>query len=443
MKLAKAGVPAPDLHNMMKEMAGEDLPWKERLASGVAYPAGDDVLEVAQQAYMDFFSANALYPTIFPSVARFEREVVEMTADLLHGDQAVGAISSGGSESILLGVKSARDRARELRPDVTAPEMVVPESAHPAFWKAAHYFDLKLVATPLNQEGVVDVPAFLAAVTDDTVLMVGSAPSGALGMIDPIPDMAALAEDRDISFHVDACVGGYFLPFVEKLGHPITTWDFRVPGVTTISADLHKFGYTAKGASAIMSRDPDIYRHQVFDFGPPRRSKGWYVTPTMAGTRPGGAIAAAWAVMNYLGQDGYLRLVDGTMRYIKRFQKGINDIEGVFVLGEPVMSVFDYTSTTLDILAVAAAMGDRGWLVSKSSYPFTSIHFMQSPGHEPYVDAYLRDLEDVVELVVSGAMTARGPEDFVRFTEPKLVLHTDEIDQENRRRRVREVVKVA
>ena len=206
-------------------------------------------------------------------------------------------------------------------------------------------------------------------------------------------------------------MGGYFLPFVEKLGsNAVIPWDFRVPGVTTISLDLHKFGYTAKGASVVLSRDPDIYRHQVFEFGPPQRPKDWYVTPTMAGTRPGGAIAAAWAVMKYLGEDGYLGLVDGTLHYIKRFQEGINAIEGLAVLGEPVMSVFAYGSATLDIHAVATGMEDRGWLVSKETSPLDAIQFMQSPGHEPYVDEYLRDLADVVELVATGRMTARGPE---------------------------------
>ena len=410
MKLPKQGIPGPDLRNLMQEATSEDLPWKERLASGVSYPAGDDVIEVAQQAYLDFFSANALYPTIFPSVARFEREVVGMAADLLHGENAVGSIASGGTESNLLAVKSARDRAIAERPEVTAPEMVVAASAHPSFWKAAGYFGLKIVVTPLTDDGVVDLPRFLAAVNDNTVLMVGTAPSTILGMVDPIPDMAAVAEARNISFHVDACVGGFFLPFVEKLGNPLTPWDFRVPGVTTISADLHKFGYTAKGASVILSRDPDIYRHQVFEFGPPLRPNRYYETPTIAGTRPGGAIAAAWAVLNYLGEDGYLRLVNDTLQYIRRFQEGINAIEGLVVLGEPVMSVFAYTSTTLDIFAVATGMEDRGWMVSKDSYPSKAIRFMQSPGHEPYVDAYLKDLEDVVELVASGAITARGPE---------------------------------
>ena len=410
MKLSKQGVPAVDLREKMQEMTTDDKQWKERLAAGVSYPAGDDVLEVAQQAYLDFFSVNALYPGIFPSTERFEREVIEMTAGLFHGEDAVGAISSGGTESNLLGVKSARDRARALRPEVTEPEIVAPASAHPSFQKAADYFGLKLVWTPLTEHGVVDIPAYHAAVNDSTVLMVGSAPSTVLGMVDPIPEMAALAAERDISFHVDACVGGYFLPFTEKLGYDVTPWDFRVPGVTTISADLHKFGYTAKGASSILSRDPDVFQYQVFEFGPPQRPKGYYTTPTIAGSRPGGAIAAAWAVLNYLGEDGYLRLVDGTMRYIRHFQDRINAIEGLVVLGEPDMSLFAYTSTTMDIYAIATGMEDRGWMVSKDAIPFKAIHFMQSPGHEPYVDSYLSDLEDVVELVARGKITARGPE---------------------------------
>ena len=256
MKLDKKGVPAGELRETMQQIASEDKQWKERLAAGVSYPAGDDVLEVAQQAYIDFFSVNALYPSIFPSTARFEREVIEMTAGLLHGENAVGAISSGGTESNLLGVLSARDRARALRPEVTEPEIVAPESAHPSFQKAADYLGLKVISTPLTSDGLVDVPAYHAAVTDNTVLMVGSAPSTVLGMVDPIPEMAALADERGISFHVDACVGGYFLPFTEKLGYEVTPWDFRVPGVTTIAADLHKFGYTAKGASSILSPRP-------------------------------------------------------------------------------------------------------------------------------------------------------------------------------------------
>jgi sphinganine-1-phosphate aldolase len=404
-----AGKSLADLRAQLEQASQGDARWKERLAAGVSYPAGDDVLQVALDAYSRFFTANALYPGLFPSVDRFEREVVGMTADLLHGDRAVGNITSGGSESILLAVKSARDRARARRPDVTRPEMVVPESAHPAFWKAAHYFGLHIVKTPLRRDTwQVDLDAYRAAVNDNTVLLVASAPSLILGMIDPIPQMAAIAAERDINFHVDSCVGGYFLPFVEQLGEPLTPFDFRVPGVTTISADLHKFGYAAKGASMILSRDEEIYRYQPFDFGPPERPAGWYHTPTMAGTRPGGVIAAAWAVLNYLGREGYLRLVGQTMRYIRQFQADINATPGLEVLGSPVMTVFAYTSHTLDIFAVADGLEDRGWLVWRESVPFQAIRFMQSPGHEPFVAAYVRDLREIVQAVERGELHSRG-----------------------------------
>ena len=287
--------------------------------------------------------------------------------------------------------------------------MVVPESAHPAFSKAGQYFGVEVVRTPLLPDTwQVDLDAYRAAVNDHTVLLVGSAPSLVLGMIDPIPEMAAIAAERDINFHVDACVGGYFLPFVEQLGYPLTTFDFRVPGVTTISADLHKFGYAAKGASMILSRDPDIYQYQAFDFGPPERPAGWYHTPTMAGTRPGGVIAAAWAVLRYLGRDGYLRLVDQTMRYICKFQADINATPELEVLGQPAMSVFAYSSRTLDVFAIADGLDDRGWLVSRDSVPFPAIRFMQSPGHEQFVAAYVRDLREVVQQVRDGHLRSRG-----------------------------------
>jgi glutamate/tyrosine decarboxylase-like PLP-dependent enzyme len=392
----------------MGEAASHDAAWLERLAAGTNYAAGDDVVEVAKEAYLRFFSTNGLLPSTFPSLARFEREVIDYTAGLLHGPDATGSITSGGSESILMGVKSARDRARAVHPEITKPRMVVPESAHPAFWKAAHYFGLELVRVPLGPDLQIDLDAYRAAIDDDTVLLVASAPSLTLGMVDSIEELAPLAAERDINFHVDSCVGGFFLPFAEKLGYPVPTFDFRVPGVTTISADLHKFGYTAKGASMIMSRDPEIFRHQVFQFGGPQRPEDWYVTPSMTGTRPGGAIAAAWAVMTYLGEEGYLRIVGATMAYLRRWWDGIEAIDGLQVMGKPAMSVFGYTSRALDVFAIADGLEARGWLVFRDSHPVRSIRFMQSAGHEPFVDSYLADLREVVELVRSGRLISEG-----------------------------------
>lgn len=386
--------------------ASEDLDYMGRLASGTVYDPGGEVLEVAKEATLRFFSSNALYSSTFPAIARFEREIISATAALFNGASATGSVTSGGTESILMGVKSARDRARELRPQLSRPQMVVPVSAHPAFWKAAHYFGIELIKTPLTDDHLIDLDAYFSAVNDDTILMVGSAPSLTLGMVDPIPEMAAVARERDINFHVDSCVGGFFLPFAERLGEEFPMFDFRTPGVTTISADLHKFGYAAKGASVIMSRDADVFRHQPFSFGAPERNPDWFVTPSMTGTRPGSAIAAAWAVMNHLGEDGYLRVVGETLQHIRRFQSAIDSIDGLRILGQPAMTVFAYTSDELDVFAIAKGLTDRGWMVSRDTWPRPTIRFMQSLGHAPRFDPYLADLAQVVEEVREGRITA-------------------------------------
>jgi sphinganine-1-phosphate aldolase len=406
--LPERGLDGEELRQRLRLAHAEDVRPVERMVAGAQYPAGDDVLEVAKEAYVEFFSTNALLPSLFPSLARFEREVISMTAHLLHGQEAVGSITSGGTESILMGVKSARDRSRAYHPRIRTPQMVVPVSAHPAFWKAAHYFGLEVVRVPLDDQFQIDMEAYRKAITPDTVLLVGSAPSLTLGMVDPIETLGELALERNIGLHVDACVGGFFLPFVEKLGMTLPIWDFRVPGVTTISADLHKYGYTARGASVILSRDPEVFSHQVFRFGGPERQDDWYVTPSMTGTRPGGAVAAAWAVMMYLGEDGYLRLVKQTIEYLRRWWAAIDAIPDLAVMGRPAMSVFAFTSKTLDIFAIADGLEERGWLLFRDSFPVKAIRFMQSPGHEAYVDTFVADLREVTELVRNGQLTSAG-----------------------------------
>jgi sphinganine-1-phosphate aldolase len=406
--LPEHGLPREELRQRLQLAQAEDVRPVERMVAGAQYPAGDDVLEVAKEAYVEFFSTNALLPSLFPSLAKFERDVISMTAHLLHGQEAVGSITSGGTESILMGVKSARDRSRVHHPRIRTPQMVVPVSAHPAFWKAAHYFGLEVVRVPLDDQFQIDIEAYRKAITPDTVLLVGSAPSLTLGMVDPMETLGELALERNIGLHVDACVGGFFLPFVEKLGVTLPVWDFRVPGVTTISADLHKYGYTAKGASAILSRDPEVYSHQVFRFGGPERQDDWYVTPGMTGTRPGGSVAAAWAVMMYLGEDGYLRLVKQTIEYLRRWWAAIDAIPDLEVMGRPAMSVFAFTSKTLDIFAIADGLEERGWLLFRDSFPVKAIRFMQSPGHEAYVDKFVADLREVTELVRNGQLTSAG-----------------------------------
>jgi len=408
MKSLPAHGTSPDeLWALMDQARAADVDWRNGRVAGYLFLSGEDVLQVAKRAYAEFSSENGLSAKAFPSLQRFESDVIAMTAGLFHGEQAVGSITGGGTESILLAVKSARDRARAERPGITRPQIVLPFSGHPAFDKAAHYFGLETVRTPLRDDFRVDLEAYRAAVTDDTVLMVGSAPSYPFGMVDPIPEMAAIAHHRGISFHVDACVGGYFLPFAEKLGCQLPTFDFRVPGVTSMSADLHKFGYTAKGASVILSRDAEIYRHQGFEFGD--WPCGLYRTPNIAGTRPGGAIAAAWAVMMYLGESGYCRLVGTVLRFLERMVAGIREIPGLEIRGEPDMGLISFGSATLDINAVASGMEQRGWFVQMDRQP-PGIHLMLSAGHEAIVDRYLEDLRAVAEQVRRGALATEAGE---------------------------------
>lgn len=401
------GRPPDEIWSTMEVARVGDVDWRGGRVAGYLFLAGDDVLEVAKRAYLEFFSENGLSGKAFPSLQRFESEVIAMTAGLFHGERAVGSITGGGSESITLAVKSARDRARAERPEIVEPEMVLSFTAHPAFSKAAHYFGLKTVRTPLKDDFRLDLATYRAAVTDNTVLMVGSAPNYPNGMVDPIPEMAPIAAERGINFHVDACVGGYFLPFAEKLGRALPQFDFRVPGVTTMSADLHKFGYTAKGASVIMSRDAEIFGYQGFELGD--WPGGLYRTPNIAGTRPGGAIAAAWAVMNYLGEAGYCRLAETVLRFMQKLVAGIEAIPELDVRGEPDMGLVSYGSSVLDIHAVAEGLERRGWFVQLDRRP-PGIHLMLSPGHEPIVDQYLMDLTAATRQAASGELTSRGKE---------------------------------
>ena len=407
VQLPKAGRSPSAIWATMDEARQADVQWQQGRVAALVYLPGDDVVAVAKEAYLRFFSENGLSPRAFPSIDRFEREVVAMTAALLHGEHALGNITSGGTESIILALKIARDKARAEHPEITEPEIVLPETAHPAFNKGAHYLGLKAIRTPVGPDFQLDLDAYRDAVTDNTVLLVGSAPNYPFGMIDPISEMAEIAAERRISFHVDACVGGYFLPFLERLGTPITPFDFRVPGVTTISADLHKFGFAARGASVLLCRDADIYQYQGVRFTD--WPSGIYSTPTLAGSRPGGAIAAAWAVMQYLGEEGYVRLTQQAMRAATRLQAGIRTIPGFQVFGEPVMSVFAFGSPERDMAAVAAGMEARGWFVHPQRRP-PGIHVMLSPGHDAFIDTYLADLRAVVDLVDRGQIDGAGRE---------------------------------
>lgn len=374
-----------------------DARWRAGRTFSLVYHQSDEHTALLQRAYALFLQENGLNPAAFRSLRKFETEVVSMVLDLLGGGPGSGGtLSSGGTESILLSVKAYRDHARATRPGLDRPEMVLPISAHPAFVKAAHYFDVTPVFIPLDPDYRANVAAAAAALSERTVLVVGSAPAYPHGVIDPIPELARLAAERGIGMHVDACLGGMLLPFLRELGHPVPPFDLRVPGVTSISADLHKYGFTAKGASTVLYRDLAMRQHQFFAYG--EWPGGLFGSPTLAGTRPGGAMAAAWAAMRSLGRDGYLRSARVILDTTRALLEGIAAIPGLRVLGAPDMSVFAYTSDEVDILAVADQMEGRGWLVDRLQRP-SAIHLMITPAHRDIVPAYLGDLRDAVAHV--------------------------------------------
>jgi sphinganine-1-phosphate aldolase len=320
-----------------------------------------------------------------------------MTADLLNGDQdVVGIMTSGGTESCLLAVKTYRDMARKK--GIKKPEMILPESAHVAWEKGAQYFNIKAVHVPLDKGYRMDVNKARKAITRRTVMMLGSAPGYPHGVVDPIEELGAIALEQKIPLHVDACVGGYLLPFVEELGYRIPKFDFRVKGVTSISADTHKYGYSAKGASTILYRNMDILEHQMFVYT--EWPGGIFASPGLLGTRPGGNIAAAWAAMQAMGKNGYLENAKKIMDTTRQLIQGIESIEGLEIVGKPDMSLVAYRSTSkrIGIYAVGDQMEKRGWHIDRQQKP-ECLHAMVTPLHQEVMAQYLGDLKESLEYV--------------------------------------------
>jgi glutamate/tyrosine decarboxylase-like PLP-dependent enzyme len=400
MKLPESGASPASVLDALERLRSHDARWRDGRTFSLVYYGGDELLTLLHDAYGKFFSENALNPMAFPSLRRMETEVLSMVAHLLGDGEAVGSMTTGGTESILLAVKTARDFAAATR-GVTAPEMILPETVHPAFHKAAHYFGVRARVIPVGPDFRADVPAMAAAITENTVLLVGSAPSFPQGVVDPISEIAALASDRGLLCHVDACLGGMLLPFVRKLGRPLPPFDLSVPGVTSISCDLHKYGYCAKGASTVLYKTRALRRHQFVVYTD--WSGGLYGSPSMAGTRAGGPIAAAWAAMHYLGEQGYLEMARRTLETTDALVAGIDAMPGCHVQGRPDMSVFGFTTEDADVYRVGDEMDARGWHLDRLQRP-PAIHMMITAAHAGLAPRILEDLAAAVE-----AARALGP----------------------------------
>ena len=394
------GRPHDEILDAMQSFRKNDADFKNGRTWSLVYHLNQEHDAFIKKAHNLYFSENALNPMAFKSLKRFEHEVVQMAAGLLNGDgNVVGIMTSGGTESCLLPVLCYRELARSKRwRQGFSPEMIAPETIHVAWDKAARYFNVKIIKIPLKDDFTVDVDALKKKINRNTILIVASAPSYPHGVIDPIEEIGRIASERKIPFHVDSCLGGFFLPFMEKIGYKVPKFDFRCEGVTSISADVHKYGFGAKGASILLYKSMDYLKHQFFIH--PDWPGGVFASPALFGTRPGGPIAAAWAAMNALGMNGYCEMAKRIMETTRKLTSGVNAINGLKILGKPVMSVFAYGSTDkkISIFAVGDIMEDNGWHVDRLQRP-EGLHAMVTPAHESVADQNLSDLREALERV--------------------------------------------
>jgi len=403
MALPSSGVPADQVLAHLDALKQHDVRWRDGRAFTLAYYAGPEVSAVADAAHRRFSTDNALNTDAFPSLRAIQAQVVSIVGDWLQaGPDGAGFMTSGGTESILMAVKAARERGRAER-GVTRPNVVLPTSAHAAFEKGCYYFGLESRRVAVRDDWRADADAMADAIDDDTVLVVGSAPQYPQGVVDPIADIAALAAERDINCHVDACMGGVTLTYLARLGYDITPWNFTVPGVTSISVDLHKFGYTAKGASVIMHRSKRLRAYQTFVTD--NWLGGMYGSSGVLGTKGGGPMAAAWAVMHHLGDEGYLRLTADARRATEAIVAAVRSMPELVLRAEPDAMLISFGAAdpaSLDVFAVADALWRRGWYVDRQGPP-PSLHLTVNAVHADKVDSFLADLRASIDEVTAAS----------------------------------------
>jgi glutamate/tyrosine decarboxylase-like PLP-dependent enzyme len=393
---------AQEVMAQVASIGNADLRWKDGRAFSLAYYAGPEVQAVADQAYAMYGSTNGLNADAFPSLKKFQADVVATVNRWVHGDEtSAGFMTSGGTESILLAVKAARERGRREF-GITQPNVVLPTSAHAAFEKACYYFGLESRRVPVRADWRADVEATRQAIDANTVLIVGSAPQYPQGVVDPIVDLAAIARERNINCHVDACMGGVTLTFLERLGENIPLWDFRVDGVTSISVDLHKYGYTSKGASVIMHRNRQLRSYQTFVTD--NWLGGFYGSSGVLGTKSGGPMASAWAVMNYLGDEGYLRLTESARATTRQLADAIEKIDGLHLRAYPDSTLLSFGAQDFDVFAVADELAKTGWYVDRQAPP-DSLHCTVNAVHHQVIEEFIFDLSHAVTKVRDAGST--------------------------------------
>ena len=386
------------LRDMQTMRDREEETWKDGFVSGAVYHGDAEHIEFLNQVYALNSQSNPLHADVWPSATKFEAEIVAMTTHMLGGDgqDVHGTLSSGGTESILLAMKTYRDWARATK-GITKPEMIVPVTAHAAFDKASQYFNIKTVHIPIDGDFCADINATYKAINKNTIVIVGSAPSFPHGAIDPIEELSELARQHGIGFHVDACLGGFVLPWAERLGYPVPKFDFRLAGVTSMSADTHKYGYAAKGTSVILYRGFELLHHQYYTASD--WPGGLYFSPTFAGSRPGALSAACWAALTSIGEGGYLDATKRILETAAKVKEGIGQIPELRVLGDPLF-VVAFASDSIDVYKVLDFMSHKKWSLNGLHKP-TCVHLCITLRHtQPGVaERFVEDLREAVEHV--------------------------------------------
>ncbi|WP_127479687.1 pyridoxal phosphate-dependent decarboxylase family protein [Nocardioides pantholopis] len=418
---------APDVLARLRDLQAADLPVHGGRTLAYVYDSGlAEVDRVGREAVAAYAGSNGLDPSAFPSLLQMENELVGFAAGLLAApDTVVGTVTSGGTESVLLAVQTARDS----RPDLARPNVVMPATAHAAFHKAAHYFGVEARVVPVGADFRADPAATAAALDDSTVLVVASAPSYAHGVIDPVEELAALAAARGIRCHVDACIGGWVLPYAARLGRAVRPWTFAMPGVTSISVDLHKYGYAPKGTSLLLHRTPELRRPQFF------ASAAWpgytMLNATMQSTKSGGPLAGAWAVVQTLGDAGYEKLAADVFAAVDRIVEGVAGIEHLGLAAVPDSTLVALsTDDACDVFTICDEMLERGWYVQpQMAYAGgpSTVHLSVSAATLASVEELLDALaESVAAAVAAGPVRVdSGIADFLRALDPATLSAAD------------------
>lgn len=395
-----------ELVKYLEAFASKEHPgWRDGKVSGKVYNGEPHVISVMNAVYKLYCVSNALHPEVFPSIRKFEAETIRMTASMLHGsDETCGTLTSGGTESILMAMKTYREYAHNAR-GIKHPEVVMSNGAHAAFDKAEEYFGIKLIRTPCNPDGTTNLKLIESNINSNTIGIVGSAPNYAHGSIDDIPALADIALRHNVLLHVDACLGGFFLPWAQKLGYGVPPFDFAVKGVSSISCDTHKYGFGPKGESVLLFATRDLRRHMYFVA--PDWNGGIYASPTVSGSRPGAPIAGTWAVLVTTGEKGYMAATKGMMETRQVIVNGLKDVKELQLVCDHPSPVLAWTSNTFDIFLVLDAMKKKKWVLDPLQFP-NAIHICLTVRHIGRGEEFVRDMIEAVNAIKTDPSQFKG-----------------------------------